>query len=210
MPEGPKLTSPRARGLGRLAGGAAVAVAAFLLAALLVVLVGNGTRRDGERTPEAIRLTVVTNLPVRASVVHAPDEHAADPTTELGDSVREADGAHAGDTLVLVNAVHGLRYEVTVPPSEGGAPVRVVKEFKTGHVRFRGVPLDEKGLFVYLNDLQVAPYAAGVKIELVEGPHTLEIRGPRLPHPVRVDVRVEPGETAEVDPPLGVALPPRR
>lgn len=193
--------------------GIALAAAALGLVVLGLAAGSRGPRpgargRQGQRAPVPVRLTVDTNLPVHVTALHPPDERVPEASTDLGESVREADGAHAGDTLVLTNPIHGLRYEVQVP--SGVDEVRVVKEFRTGHVLFRGIPADERSLFVYLNDLQVAPYSAGVKIELVEGPHTLEIRGADLPEPLKVDVEVYPGQTVSVDPPAGLKLAPRR
>ena len=65
------------------------------------------------------------------------------------------------------------------------------------------------GLFVYLNDLQVSPYSALVKIELPEGKHTLELRGEDLGQPLPVEVEVRPGQVTEIEPPA-VLLPARR
>jgi hypothetical protein len=183
----------------------ALLAGAFGLGLLVLLFSGRGDTvpvRVGGESRAAVRLTVETNLPTRVTVVHPPEERASEPSVDLGRTVRDADGVHEGDKLVLTNPDLGLRYEARVP--SGVTEFRLVKAFRMGHVRFRGVPPDETDLFVFHNDLQVAPYSAGVKIELVEGPHTLQIRGPRLPHPVDIEVDVPPGETVTVDPPRGL------
>jgi hypothetical protein len=110
-------------------------------------------------------------------------------------------GAHVGDRVVLENAIQGAYYEYEIPYGQPGEEVVVRKRFDTGHVQFRIGRGEARDLAVYRNEYQIAPYAADVKIALVEGPHTLEIRGPGPWRPAKVAVEVRAGEVTLVDPP---------
>lgn len=189
-----------------VAAAAALGTVVVLAGATLIIRSAlEAPRTENKRKlsdPVEVRLTVDANLPVRVFVKHPTEERSKEKVTELGEApLRGATGAHVGDTVLLANPVQDAFYEETIPFGEPGMPVRVVKEFKTGHVKFRLPAGTASSLFVYLNDLQVAPYSAQVQIELTEGKHTLEIRGAGLEKPVPVQVEVRPGEVTEVDPP---------
>lgn len=185
--------------LSIVAGTLAMAVTAAALAWKFGV---SGIR---DETGVPVVVTVDCNLPVRVTVRHHPlERREKDKQTELlGESpdLIRLSGAHVGDRIVLENPVQGAYYEQEIPYGEPGQRVQIQKRFDTGHVQFRIGHGAAQGLAVYRNELQIAPYAADVKIALVEGPHTLEIRGPGLKHPARVAVEVFPGQVTYVDPP---------
>lgn len=162
------------------------------------------TRPTGFR-PVPVLLTVDTNLPVSATVYHQRSEgrSARDTAELLGHTphLREVEGAHVGDRIVLENPAQGLSYGYTIEYGQPGEKILLRKEFRTGHVQFRIRRQDAYGLGVYRNSTQLAPYAPDIQIELVEGPHVLEIRGPELRRPVKIAVEVEAGRTLQVEPP---------
>lgn len=161
-------------------------------------------KRAGFR-PVPVLLTVDTNLPVSATVYHQRVEERSprDMAELLGHTpeLRDVEGAHVGDRIVLENAAQGLSYGYTIEYGQPGEQILLRKEFRTGHVQFRIKRQDAYGLGVYRNSTQLAPYAPDIQIELVEGPHVLEIRGPDLRRPVKVAVEVTAGETTLVDAP---------
>lgn len=161
-------------------------------------------KKSGFR-PVPVLLTVDTNLPVSATVYHQRAEARSprDMAERLGHTpdLREVEGAHVGDRILLENAAQGVSYGHTIEYGQPGEKILLRKEFRTGHVQFRMKRQDAYGLGVYRNSTQLAPYAPDVQIELVEGPHVLEIRGPDLLRPVKVAVEVAAGETTYVEPP---------
>lgn len=182
-----------------------VAMAALGASVAWAVSSPAGSGRAAAFQPVPVLLTVDTNLPVRATVYHQRLEERAprDMAEVLGHTpnLRNVEGAHVGDRIVLDNAAQGLSYSHTIEYGQPGEEIRLRKEFRTGHVQFRIKRQDAYGLGVYRNSTQLAPYVPDVKIELVEGPHVLEIRGPHLKRSVRVAVDVVAGEVTQIDPP---------
>ena len=105
-------------------------------------------------------------------------------------------GAHIGDVVVLDNPRTGAHFE---QPLDFGQPreTKVINhEFHTGFLRPHLVPRSATGLTLYLNDQAIGVYP-GPKIELAEGPHTIEVRGPSLRAPVTFEVNVLADRTVD-------------
>lgn len=170
-------------------------------------LTSPGGRTGGRKGFRAVPvvLTVDTNFPVSATVHHQRYEERSpqDMAELLGHTpnLRDVEGVHVGDRIVLENPVQGISYAQVIEYGQPGERILLRKEFRTGHVHFRFRKEDAQGLGIYRNQTQLAPYVPDVKIELVEGSHLLEIRGPRLRRPAKVAVEVVAGETRFVDPP---------
>ncbi len=164
-------------------------------------------------TGQEIYVTVESSIPVKVSVRHHKDEHARDPVTEMGSTpLTRAAGAHLRDTIILENKEQGAYYEEEIPFGEPQETKKINKEFKTGKIKL--VKLGPKGLenlAIYLNDRQQCIYTPGVKCELYEGKHLLELRGDALKAPAPFEVEVKAGATTEVNRDLGrflVGSPP--
>jgi len=192
------LESPRVRPF-------AIAVGALAMAGVVLAI---ATRMAGQGPAEVgvpVRVNVECNLPVRVSVRHGDGERkdSRHQLEVLGEEPRVLGlaGAHVGDRIALENAIQGAYYEYEIPYGQPGEEVVIRKRFDTGHVQFRIGRSEARELAVYRNEYQIAPYAADVKIALVEGPHTLEIRGAGLRRPAKVAVEVRAGEVTLVDPP---------
>src|SRR5512140_537915 len=192
------LESPRVRPF-------AIAAGAAVMAAAVLAIASRMAGGHGSEAGVPVRVTVECNLPVRVSVSHDDRErrdsrHQLEALGETPNLVGLA-GAHVHDRIVLENAVQGAYYEYEILYGQPGEDVVIRKRFDTGHVQFRIGRSEAQDLAVYRNEYQIAPYAADVKIALVEGPHTLEIRGPGLRRAAKVAVEVRAGEVTLVDPP---------
>ncbi|MFN0062767.1 MAG: protein kinase domain-containing protein [Myxococcaceae bacterium] len=143
---------------------------------------------------ESIFLTVETTPRVQVYVRHA--EHGPDAKlAQLGASpLRRVEGAHLGDTIILENRELGLHFEEALEFGQPGENKVISREFRTGHFRPELIPRNVTGLAFYLNEQEVGRYVANgtPSIQLVEGKHVLELRGPRLVEPKRVVVEIEP------------------
>jgi eukaryotic-like serine/threonine-protein kinase len=149
-----------------------------------------------------INVTVDTNPKVNVRVQHSDKCGSPEPVTELGMTpIKNAPGAHLQDTLILENKQQGI-YAVEEELLRFGEPgeTKIIKrEFRLGNVKIRVTPknvgqlkISKEGqdLGVYLNGL-------GMKLELMEGTHKLELRGDQLKEPVEFEVTVKARDVTE-------------
>jgi hypothetical protein len=183
-----------------------IAFSAGAFGVIAFILAFAASSPDGKKIRAVpVLLTVEASLPVEVRVRHDAAEKQRGEQV-LGETPRfvRVSGAHVLDTVVLENATQGAYYEHPIPFGSPNEEILIRKEFRTGHVQFRRTGAVVRALSVFRSNKQLAAFSPDVKIELAEGPHTLEIRGPALQRPVAVAVEVRPGETTVVDPP---ALP---
>ncbi|QSQ27875.1 serine/threonine protein kinase [Pyxidicoccus parkwayensis] len=179
-----------------------VATMGFIVGLLIVIgifhkpilAVLNGTANDGQ----GVLLTVNTNERVKVSVRHTPKCRSEQPVTVLGDTpMTMVSGAHLQDTLILENEQQGIYREDsdTLAFGEPGQPKVVTYEFKRGYLQLTLKPDGLKGITVRRNGQDVGNYMSGkgLKIELMEGRHKLELTGGPLKEPFLFEVDIKPG-----------------
>jgi serine/threonine protein kinase len=169
-----------------------VAVAAVFHKPILAVL--NNRPLDGQD----VHVTVNTNERVKVSVRHNPQCQSDQPVTELGFTpLTLASGAHLQDTLILENEQQGIYREdsETLAFGEPGQPKVVTYEFRRGHLQLTLKPDGLKGITVRRGgqDVGVYPGGKGLKIELMEGRHKLELSGGPLKESFFFEVDIKPG-----------------
>ncbi|WP_224369231.1 serine/threonine-protein kinase [Hyalangium versicolor] len=150
----------------------------------------------------AIFVSVDTNPKVMVRVRHSDKCHAPEPLTDLGMTpIRAMPGAHIQDALILENREQGI-YSVEEDALRFGEPgeTKIIKrEFKMGWVRLKVTPAKSAGQLRILREGQeLGPYLPGARLELMEGTHTLELRGDNLKEPVPVEATVKARDTTEV------------
>ncbi|MBN1209997.1 MAG: serine/threonine protein kinase [Myxococcaceae bacterium] len=168
-------------------------------AVILIVLLWPklmATPLDGQ----GVFVSVETNPKVMVTVQHSDRCGSKEPTTELGMTpLRGVPGAHLQDTLILENKEQGIRAEEKELLSFGepGETKNLKREFKMGHARLKVIPRSVSQLTVVREGQDLGVYQPGAKFELMEGTHTLELRGDQLKEPVSVEVTVKAGTTTE-------------
>jgi serine/threonine protein kinase len=145
---------------------------------------------------QPIYLTVTSNQPVTISVRHK-EPNASEPFSVLGEQpLRHASGAHIGDVVVLDNPRTGAHFEQPLDFGQPGETKVINHEFRTGFLKPHFLPRSVSGLTLYLNDQEIGLFP-GPKIELAEGQHTIEVRGPSLKSPFTFDANVPADRTYE-------------
>ncbi|MBX5484328.1 MAG: protein kinase [Myxococcaceae bacterium] len=174
---------------------------------VLLVLAGLGvlgfTFRDKLKPRPAggaaaeIYVSVTTNVKADVSVVHAPEEGLGDQPVTLGSTpIKKAGGVHVGDKLLFTNKPLGLKYYYDLPFGQPGETRHIRQEFQTGYYKLHFEPREATDLQLFLDDQQIGTYP-GPKLELVEGKHTLTVKGPQLKRPANIEIEVQPGRTVE-------------
>lgn len=192
-------SSKKSKLRGRLAGlfvglaGLAVAAAIFIYREpLLRVLTSSAADQH------ALFVTVTTNPRVQVSVRHTERCGMPGAVALLGDSPLTAEpGAHVQDTLILENKQQGIYDEVVLPAGPVGTVFSHSQEFKMGFVRLRVTPRNVANLEIVRGGQVLGLYQEGLKLTLVEGKHSLELRSPQMARPVPVEVEVKAGDTTE-------------
>ncbi len=153
-----------------------------------------GTAQDGQ----GVHVTVNTNERVKVSVRHTPKCQSDQPVTELGYTpLTLTPGAHLQDTLILENEQQGIYKEDsdTLAFGEPGQPKVVTYEFRRGHLQLTLKPDGLRGITVKRGGQDVGAYPGGkgLKMELMEGRHKLELQGGPLKEPFFFEVDIKPG-----------------
>jgi serine/threonine protein kinase len=169
-----------------------IAVVGIFHKPILAVLGGRAV--DGQ----GVHVTVNTNERLKVSVRHTPKCNSDQPVTLLGDApMTMASGAHLQDTLILENEQQGIYKEDsdTLAFGEPGQPKTVTYEFKRGHLQLSLKPDGLRGITVRRsNGQEVGSYSGkGLKMELMEGHHKLELSGGPLKEPFYFEVEIKPG-----------------
>jgi hypothetical protein len=145
-------------------------------------------------------VSVDTNPKVMVKVKHSDKCGSKEPFTELGMTpLKAVAGAHIQDTLILENQEQGI-YAEEEEALRFGEPneTKVVKrEFRMGHVRLKIIPKSAGSLRILKDGRELGPYLPGSKLELMEGTHTLELRGDKLTEPVQVEVNIKGRDLTE-------------
>ncbi|MFL5355204.1 serine/threonine protein kinase [Archangium sp.] len=174
-----------------------------VVAALAVVVLAIAFRRpllemlgssaiDGQD----IWISLESTEPVQVSVKHRPECRSVAPITLMASEPRRAHkdlaGAHLQDTLILENKEQGILREIPIPFGEPNEHKTLPpQEFKMGSFRLKLLPKTVSSVEIYRDGQKLGLYQAGFKLDLVEGTHHLELRGPGLKEPVPVDVEVK-------------------
>jgi eukaryotic-like serine/threonine-protein kinase len=147
-----------------------------------------------------IYVTVDTNPKVNVRVQHGDKCGSPEPITELGMTpIKGASGAHLQDTLILENKTQGI-YAVEEELLRFGEPgeTKIIKrEFKLGNVKLRVTPKGVGQLKISKEGQDLGVYQPGIKLELMEGTHRLELRGEQLREPVEFEVTVKARDVTE-------------
>jgi serine/threonine protein kinase len=147
---------------------------------------------------QSLFVTVTTNQRVQVSVRHTERCGMPGAIALLGESpLQGAPGAHVLDTLILENKQQGIQEEVALPAGPVGSVFTYSQEYQLGYVRIRVSPRSVANLEIVRDGQVLGLYQEGLKLELVEGKHTLELRSPQLSKPVSVDVVVKAGATSD-------------
>ena len=171
-----------------------IAVVAVFQQPILEML--NSRAVDGQ----GVLLTITANEKVKVSVRHTERCGSPEPVTVLGFSpMTRISGAHLQDTLILENEQQGLHKEdsknlADVKPGQ----VKVIDyAFRRGHLQLTLKPEGLRDITVRRNGQDVGTYSGskGLKIELMEGRHKLELTGGRLKEPFLFEVDIKPGGT---------------
>jgi hypothetical protein len=174
-------------------------LAAVGLAIMIIVFWDKIRRRpiDGM----GVFITVDTNPKVMVRVRHSDKCGSPEPFTDLGMTpIRAAPGAHIQDTLILENKEQGVyaEEEEALRFGEPGETKIIKREFKMGSVKLKVTPRNVGQLKILRDGQEIATYfPGGTKLELMEGTHTLELRGDNLKAPVQVEVTVKARDTSE-------------
>ncbi|MCE9666778.1 serine/threonine protein kinase [Myxococcus stipitatus] len=173
-----------------------LAVVAIFHKPLLAVL--SATASDGQ----GVLVTVNTNERVKVSVRHTERCGSSKPVTELGFTpMTLVSGAHLQDTLILENEQQGIYKEDTdtLAFGEPGQAKVLTHEFRRGHLLLLLKPENVKGISVRRNGQEVGIYQgtsgkSGLKIDLMEGRHKLELTGGPLREPILFEVEIKPNQ----------------
>ncbi len=139
-----------------------------------------------------IFVSVDTNPKVIVKVRHSDKCGSPEPFTELGMTpLKNVSGAHIQDTLILENKEQGVYAEEGLPYGEPGETKNIKREFRMGFLRLKVSPRNTGPLRILRDGQDLGPYLPGAKLELMEGTHTLELRGDNLKEPVQVEVHVK-------------------
>jgi serine/threonine protein kinase len=147
-----------------------------------------------------IYVTVDTNPKVNVRVQHSDKCGSPEPITELGMTpIKGVAGAHLQDTLILENKTQGI-YAVEEELLRFGEPgeTKIIKrEFRLGNVRLKVTPKNVGQLKISKEGQDLGVYNFGMKLELMEGTHKLELRGDQLKEPVEFEVTVKARDVTE-------------
>jgi eukaryotic-like serine/threonine-protein kinase len=148
---------------------------------------------------QAIYLSVESNQNVRVYVRHRPEENADQPIEELGMTpLHRVRGVHIRDSLILENPALGIRHEETIAFGQPNEHRKISRHFELGYWRPKFLGLGQvEGLGLYVDGFERGKVASGTRIELVEGQHEVEIRGPQLKSPAKMSVTIQAGKTSE-------------
>jgi serine/threonine protein kinase len=153
------------------------------------------TANDGQK----IFVSADTNPKVNVRVLHSDKCGSPEPITDLGMTpLKGVPGAHLQDTLVLENKAQGIYYEdkTLLSFGEPGEIKNLKKEFRLGNVLIKVSPKSVGDLSISRDGQDLGKtIGGGAKLELMEGPHKLELRGDRLKEPVEVEVNVKARDT---------------
>ncbi|MBZ4396899.1 serine/threonine-protein kinase [Myxococcus sp. AS-1-15] len=170
-----------------------LAVVAIFHKPILAVL--SATASDGQ----GVRLTVNTNERVKVSVRHTERCGSSQPVTELGlTPLTLVSGAHLQDTLILENEQQGIYTEDTDTLAFGvpGEAKVLTQEFRRGSLQLLLKPETVRGITVRRRGQDVGLYQGGggkgLKIDLMEGKHKLELIGGPLKEPFLFEVDIKP------------------
>ncbi|WP_224245911.1 serine/threonine protein kinase [Hyalangium gracile] len=171
-------------------------LAAVTVAVLMVLFWPNLSKKpiDGM----GVFVTVDTNPKVNVRVRHSDKCGSPEPFTELGMTpIRGMAGAHIQDTLILENKEQGVyaEEEEALRFGEPGETKIIKREFRMGYVKLKVKPARTSQLKVLREGQELG--GTGINLELMEGTHTLELRGDQLKGPVPVEVTVKAGNTVE-------------
>ncbi|MCP3141269.1 serine/threonine protein kinase [Pyxidicoccus xibeiensis] len=178
-----------------------VAMVGFIVGLLAVVgvfhkpIIAMLNARPADGQP--VHVTVNSNERVKVSVRHGPQCHSEQPVTELGFTpLTLAAGAHLQDTLILENEQQGIYKEDAEQLAFGmmGEPKVLTYEFRRGHLQLTLKPDGLRGISVRRNGQEVGSYnGKGLKMDLFEGRHKLELHGGPLKDPFIFEVDIKPG-----------------
>ncbi|MDY7225299.1 serine/threonine protein kinase [Hyalangium rubrum] len=173
-------------------------LAAVAVAALMVIFWPKLMRKpiDGM----GVFVSVDTLPKVNVKVRHSDKCGSPEPFTELGlTPLRAVSGAHIQDTLILENKEQGIyaEEEEALRFGEPGETKTIKREFRLGHVRLKVIPKSAGALKITRDGQDLGPYLPGGKLELMEGTHTLELRGDNLKESVMVEVTVKARDLTE-------------
>lgn len=169
-----------------------VAVGVVFHKPILSVL--NSRASDGQ----SVTLSVNTNEKVKVSVRHTERCGSPQPVTELGETpLVNATGVHLQDTLILVNEQQGIYKEEvdTLAFGEPGQAKSFTYEFRRGQLQLTLKPDGLRGISVKRNGQDQGTYLGnkGMKLDLMEGRHKLELQGGPLKEPFMFEVEIKPG-----------------
>jgi serine/threonine protein kinase/nucleoside phosphorylase len=171
---------------------------AIMLATGVVIFWPKLTKRPIDGV--GIYVTVDTNPKVNVRVQHSDKCGSPEPVTELGVTpIKNAGGAHLQDTLILENKTQGI-YAVEEELLRFGEPgeTKIIKrEFRLGNVKLRVTPRSAGQLKISKGGQELGVYVPGMKLELMEGTHKLELRGDQLKEPVEFEVTVKARDVTE-------------
>jgi hypothetical protein len=146
-------------------------------------------------------VSVDTNPKVNVRVRHSDKCGSPEPFTDLGMTpLKGMPGAHIQDTLILENKEQGVyaEEEEALRFGEPGETKNIKREFRMGYVKLKVTPRSVSQLKILREGQDLGVYTSqGAKLELMEGTHTLELRGDQLKAPVQVEVTVKARETSE-------------
>jgi hypothetical protein len=147
-----------------------------------------------------VYVSVDTNPKVNVRVQHSDKCGSPEPITDLGMTpIKAMPGAHLQDVLILENKTQGI-YAVEEELLRFGEPgeTKIIKrEFKLGNVRVRVTPKNAGQLKLSREGQDLGMYQPGMKLELMEGTHKMELRGEQLKQPVEFEVTVKARDTTE-------------
>ncbi|MFL5321955.1 MAG: serine/threonine protein kinase [Myxococcaceae bacterium] len=179
------------KGIVALAVAIAIAAGAWMQREKIVSLITHGGGQE-------YYVSVDAKPEVEVFVIHKDSEKLGKDPVFLGHSpLNGVSGPHPGDQLLLENKLLDIR--ALVPVNEGlavGDTQKIKKEFKSGKVRVRVAPKSVSELKVYSGDSWVADVSP-TGFDLVEGTHSLELRGPKLKKPVPFEVTVKADSTVD-------------
>jgi serine/threonine protein kinase len=147
-----------------------------------------------------VYVTVDTNPKVNVRVQHSDKCGSPEPITDLGMTpIKGAQGAHLQDVLILENKTQGI-YAVEEELLRFGEPgeTKIIKrEFKLGNVKLLVKPKGVGQLKISKEGQDLGVYLPGMKLELMEGTHKLELRGEQLKEPVEFEVTIKARDVTE-------------
>ncbi len=141
------------------------------------------------RAADEVPVSVTSNIQLDVYVEHAEAEGRTEPTYLGRTPINRRPGAHVGDTVVLVNKARGVR--ARYPLTHDHPPIE--HEVRTGYFTPQFSPQSLRDLALFIDGEQVGTFP-GPKLELVEGKHTLEVRGLQLKAPVPIEIEIKAGQ----------------